>query len=79
MEKMNLGNINWLWTAMVTDDKTVLHILNSSYHINRGSNERYIISEAIATIQCKGYGTFMLGHLPICKLQILFRNNLHAY
>ncbi len=26
--------------------------------------ERYIISEAIATIQCKGYGKFMLGHLP---------------
>ncbi len=31
----------------------------------------YIISEAIAIIQCKGYGEIMLGYQPIHGLQIL--------
>ena len=52
---MNQASINWLWTAMITDDKTVLHILNCT-HTNKGPYEKYIISEAIAIIQCKGYG-----------------------
>ena len=34
-----------------------------------------IIADAIATIQCKGYGKIRLGHLPICKQQILNCSN----
>ena len=30
-----------------------------------------IISEAIASIQCKRYGKIMLGHLAICKLEVI--------
>ncbi len=41
-------------------------------HLNKGSSERYNISEAIAIIQCKGYGEIMLGYQPIHGLQILF-------
>ncbi len=31
MQKMNQASTNWLWTAMITDDKTVLHILNGTH------------------------------------------------
>ncbi len=38
---------------------------------HRASNERYTMSEAIAIIQCKGYGEIMLGYQPTYGQQIL--------
>ena len=41
-------------------------------YLNKASNESYTISEAMAIIQCKGYGEIMLGYQPIHILQILW-------
>ena len=43
-----------------------------SGNLIKASNEGYTISEAMAIIQCKGYGKIMLRYPPIHIQQILF-------
>ncbi len=70
VQDLNFGKV-WIYLYFIYKYATTRKNLLHSYHLNKGSNERYIISEAIEIIQYKGYGEIMLGYQPIHGLEVL--------